>query len=111
MLLLVDMMNDISENLALSHRGEKRQNIVWSLKTRLLNTLRKIISIVQQRNSKSIKKVLEWVQKEENITFMKRKRLGLDGGGQKLIYVELEEEVISWIQQRRSNMLHVSRKF
>ena len=39
---------------------------------------------------------------------MKGKRFRLDGGGQKLTDVELEE-VLSWIQ-RRSNMLRVSGK-
>ena len=41
---------------------------------------------------------------------MKGKKFRLDGGGRKLTDVELEEEVLSWIQQRRSNMLRVSRK-
>ena len=31
-------------------------------------------------------------------------------GGRKLADVEVEEEVLSWIQKRPSNMLHVSRK-
>ena len=41
---------------------------------------------------------------------MKEKRFRLDGGGRKLTDVEQEEEVLSWIQKRPSNMLHVSRK-
>ena len=41
---------------------------------------------------------------------MKGKRFRVDGGGRKLTDVELEEEVLSWMQQRRSNMLRVSRK-
>ena len=41
---------------------------------------------------------------------MTGKRFRVDGGGRKLAHVELEEEVLSWIQQRRSNMLRVSRK-
>ena len=40
----------------------------------------------------------------------REKRSTLDGGGQKLTYIELEEEGQSWIQQRRSNILRVSRK-
>ena len=40
----------------------------------------------------------------------REKRSRLDGGGQKLTYIELEEEGQSWIQQRRSNILRVSRK-
>ena len=55
------------------------------------------------------KRVREWVQKEEKVTSMKEKRFRLDGGGRKITDAELEEEVLSWIQQRRSNMLRVSR--
>ena len=40
---------------------------------------------------------------------MRGKRFRVDGGGQKLTDVELEE-VLSWIQQRRWNMLRASRK-
>ena len=45
------------------------------------------------------KRVLEWVQKEGKVTSMKGKRFRLDGGGRKLTDVELEEEVLGWIQQ------------
>ena len=54
------------------------------------------------------KRVSEWVQKEEKVTSMKGKRFRLDGGGRKLRDVELE--VLSWMQQRRLNMLRVFRK-
>ena len=56
------------------------------------------------------KRIREWVQKEKKVTSMKGKRLRLDGGEQKLTDAGPEEEVLSWIQQRRSNMLRVSRK-
>ena len=56
------------------------------------------------------KRVRLWVQKEEKVTSMKGKKFNCDGGGLKLTDVELEEEVLSWMQQRRSNMLRVSRK-
>ena len=39
-----------------STKEEDAKNIVWSLKRPLLNTLRKITSTVQQRNSKSVEK-------------------------------------------------------
>ena len=53
------------------------------------------------------KRVSERVQKEEKVTSMKGKRFRLDGGGRKLRDVEL---VLSWMQQRRLNMLRVFRK-
>ena len=92
------MLDDISENQAISHKGERRQKCSMEFKKATIKYARKILSIVQQRNSKSIeKKVREWVQKEEKVTSMKEKRFRLDGGGRKLTDVELEE-VLSWIQ-------------
>ena len=41
---------------------------------------------------------------------MKGKRFRVNGGRWKLTDVGLEEEVLCWIQQQRSNMLRVSRK-
>ena len=55
-LLLADMMDDFRENQAISHKRERRQKYRWSLKRSLLNTLRKILSIMQQRNSKLTEK-------------------------------------------------------
>ena len=66
------------------------KDIVWSSKRPLLNILRKILSIVQQKFKVDRKKVCEWIQKEEKATFMKEKRFRLDGGGWKLTDVELE---------------------
>ena len=59
------------------------------------------------------KRVREWVQKEEKVTSVKGKRFRVDGGGRggrKLTDVELEEEVLSCVQQLLSYMLRVSRK-
>ena len=39
-----------------SRKEEDTKNVVWSLKRPLLNTLRKITSIVQKRNYKSVEK-------------------------------------------------------
>ena len=41
---------------------------------------------------------------------MKEKRQKLDGGRRKLTDQQLEEELLKWILERRSNMLRVSRK-
>ena len=61
--------------------------------------LRKNLSIVQQRNSNSIKK--------ESVS---ESRFRLDGGGRRLTDVELEGEVLNWIQKRRSYILRFSIK-
>ena len=60
---------------------------------------------MQQRNPKSIEKKSVC----EKVTSIKEKIFRLDGGGRKLT-VQLKKEVLSWIQQRRSNILRVFRK-
>ena len=60
---------------------------------------RKNLSIVQQRNSTSIK--------QESVS---GSRFKLDGGGRRLTDVELEGEVLNWIQKRRSYILGFSIK-
>ena len=58
-----------------------------------------------------LKRVREWVQKEEKATSMRGKRFIVDGGERNLTDVELEEEeVLSWIRQRSSSILRVSKK-
>ena len=87
------MMDDISENQALSHKGERRQKYSMEFKKPLLNRLRKIQSIVQQNKFKvDRKRVREWVQMEEKATSMKGKRFRVDGGERKLTDVELEKK-------------------
>ena len=66
MLVLVDMMDDISENQAISHKGERRQKYSMEFKKATINMLRKILSIVQQIKSKSIEK--------QSVSGSKRKR-------------------------------------
>ena len=87
------------------------KNIVWTLKRPLLNTLRKILSKCSKEiQIRSKKRVREWVQKEGKVTSLKAKRFRRDVGGWKLTDVELEEKVLSWIQQRCLNILRISRK-
>ena len=51
------------------------------------------------------KRVREWKKDFEKIN---RQRLG--GGGRKFIDKNLEEDLVHWIYEKRSKMLHVSRK-
>ena len=104
-------MNDISENQAISHKGERCQKYSMEFKKATIKYAQEnSIHGAAEKFKVNWKKVCEWVQKQEKVTAMKGKRFRLDGGGQKLREIELEE-VLSWIQQWHSNMLHVSRKF
>ena len=105
------MMDDISENQAISHKGERRQKYSMEFQKATIKYVQEnSIHCAAKKFKVDRKRVRDWVQKEEKVTSMKGKRFRVDGGGRKLTNVELEEEVLSWIQQRRSNMLRVSRK-
>ena len=105
------MMDDISENQAISHKGERRQKYSMEFKKATIKYAQdSCIHRAAKKFQVDQKRVSEWVQKEEKVTSMKGKKFRVDSGGWKLTDVELEEEVLSWIQQRRSNMLRISRK-
>ena len=56
------------------------------------------------------KRVREWKKDIDKIKATKSKRERLDGGGRKCIDADLEEDLVHWIYEKRSKMLHVSRK-
>ena len=105
------MMDDISKDQAISHEGERRQKYSMEFKKATIKYAQEnSIHSAAKKFKFDRKTVRECVQKEKKVTSMKGKRFRVDGGGWKLTDVELEEEVLSWIQQRGSNMLRVSRK-
>ena len=105
------MMKHISENQALYHKGERRQKYSMEFKKATIKyALENSIHSAAKKFKVDRKRVREWVQKEEKVTSIKGKRFRVDGGGRRLTDVELKEEVLSWIQQRRSNIQRVSRK-
>lgn len=55
------------------------------------------------------KRVREW-KKDWKIKSIKPNRQRLDGGGRKCINENLEQDLVHWIYEKRSKMLHVSRK-
>ena len=104
-------MDDMNETQSMSHKGERRQKYSMELKKEAIKYAKEnSINSAAKKFKVDRKRVREWVQKEEKVTSMKGKRFRLDGGGRKLTDAELEEEVLNWIHQRRSNMLRVSRK-
>ena len=56
------------------------------------------------------KRVREWKKDFEKIKSTKPNRQRLDGGGRKCINENLEQDLVHWIYEKRSKMLHVSRK-
>ena len=95
------MMHDISDNQVISHKRERRQK--YSIEFKMATTeyiQENSIHSAAKKFKVNRKSVREWVQKEEKVTSMKGKRFRLDDGGWKPTDVELEEEVLSWIQQR-----------
>ena len=56
------------------------------------------------------KRVSEWKKDFEKIKCIKPNRQRLDGGGRKCIDGNLEEDLVHWIYEKQSKMLHVSRK-
>ena len=64
----------------------------------------------------AVKRVCKWRKQKEQLQQMKEratglKRARLDGGGRKTKLPELEEDLLEWLVNRRSNGLHVSRNF
>ena len=95
---------DNSENQAISHKGERLQKYSMEFKKATIKYTQENSNHNAAKKFKvDWKRVREWVQKEEKVTSMKGKRFRLDGGRQKLIDAQLEEEVLSWIQQQQYN--------
>ena len=97
-------------NQVISHKGEKRRSYSMEFK-------RDVVKYAKQNSNNGAakkfkvdrKRVREWVQNEDKLLPLRGKRCRLDGG-RKVTDVELEEEVLNWIHERRANMLRVSRK-
>ena len=82
-----------------SHKGERRQKYSMEFKKATIKYAQEnSIHSAAKKFKVDRKRVREWVQKEDKVTSVKGKRFRLDGGGRKLTDVELEEEVLSWIQ-------------
>ena len=56
------------------------------------------------------KRVREWKDSFDKIKTARSSRQKLEGGGRKCTDEDLEEDLVIWIYEQRSKMLHVSRK-
>ena len=79
------MMDDISENQAISHKRERRQNYSMEFKKATIKYApEKFIHSEAKKFKVDRKRVREWIQKKEKVTCMKGTRCRRDGGGRKL---------------------------
>ena len=65
-----------------------------------------------KKNHTAVKRIKEWRQSKLKILepTVKRNNKRLGSGRRKLLYLQLENQLIELIYRRRSNGLHVSRK-
>ena len=94
-----------------SHRGEKSKGYTMQFK-------QNVVRYANENSNRSavtwfkvdVKRVREWKKQIEKITTTDPKKQKLAGGGRKLTDVDIEESLLAWIYDRRSNALCVSSK-
>ena len=94
-----------------SHKGKKKCSYTMEFK-------RQVVAYAVENSNRSAashygmepKRVREWEKDLDKIKETKSSRQRLEGGGRKCIDEEFEDELVHWIYEQRSKMLHVSRK-
>ena len=107
-----DMMDEKTRNLA-SFKGQKKRSYSMEFKKQVLvyaeaNSNRSASSA--SNFDVKTKWIREWKKYFEKTKSTKPNRQRLDGGGRKCIDENLEEDLVHWIYEKRSKMLHVIRK-
>ena len=107
-----DMMDEKTRNLA-SFKGQKKRSYSMEFKKQVLvyaeaNSNRSASSA--SNFDVKTKFIREWKKYFEKTKSTKPNRQRLDGGGRKCIDENLEEDLVHWIYEKRSKMLHVIRK-
>ena len=75
------MKDDVNENQAISHKGERRQKYSMEFKNDTIKYAQEnSVHSAAKKFKVDRKRVREWVQKEEKVTSMKEKRFRVDGG-------------------------------
>ena len=101
--------NELSKST--SHKGEKRRSYSMGFKADGVKFAQE-----KSNNDASLKfnvdrkRVGEWRNQIGKITAKLDKRRKLEGGGRKVMNEELEENLLTWMLEHRSKMLHASRK-
>ena len=94
-----------------SHKGLKNKSYTMSFKQQVAKyTKEDSINSASIKYKVDRKRVREWLGNLDKISAKSAARRRLDGGGRKPAIVEIEESLLEWIHERRSNMFHVSRK-
>ena len=102
---------DEAGNNATSHKGSKIKSYTMSFKQTVAKFAKEnSINSASVKFKVDRKRIREWINNLEKISTKKSIRKRLDGGGRKPMIVEIEENLLEWIYERRSKMLHVSRK-
>ncbi len=107
-------MNEGEVGQSMSHKGEKRKTYLPDLKLKAIATAKELGS-----NRKAAEKfkvdesrIRQWRKQETELLRLAQqtKRARVEGGGRKLTSEELEEYICSWVEEKRSQHLRVTRK-
>ena len=94
-----------------SHKGKKRRSFTTQFKQEVVEFASEHSNrSAAQRFNVEPKRVREWKDNFDKIKTAKSSRQKLEGGGRKCIDEDLEENLVIWIYEQRSKILHVSRK-
>ena len=105
------VMDDDILSKQMSHKGSKIKAYTMSFKQTAVKFAREnSINSAALKFNVDRKRVREWISNIDEISAKKSTRKRLDGGGRKPVIVEIEEKLLEWIHEKRSKMLHVSRK-
>lgn len=100
-----------AERRLTSHKGSKIKSYTMSFKLTVAKFAKEnSIHSASSKFNLDRKRVREWVKSINELSAKKSTRRRLDGGGRKPVIIEIEENLLEWIHERRSKMLHVSRK-
>ena len=102
----------ISLDNSMPHKGEKRRNYTMEFKRQTIKNAVNSNHKASEKFHVAIKWIREWRQDKLKIfePTVKPKNKRLEGGGRKPLDLQLENQLVEWIYNRRSNGLHVSRK-
>ena len=94
-----------------SHKGEKIKSYTMKFKLDVVTYAKEHSNhLAGNRFKLASKRVREWRKQYEDINSTDSKKKKLPGGGRKLTDYDVEEGLVLWIYERRSNALRVSRK-
>ncbi|CAF5055832.1 unnamed protein product, partial [Rotaria magnacalcarata] len=95
----------------------KRKRRQWTIKEKLIAVALFDKNQSKRKTAKSegctSSQLRKWIENKENLLMMLKKRKGgkrkrLDGGGKKLVYVDLDDQLFTWYRSRRTDPTHKS---